>query len=56
MDALPPNFPYLFAAYAAIWTALFFYLFRLLKKEKELRTRLDSLVADLEKKSAETAV
>jgi CcmD family protein len=55
MESLPTNFPYLFAAYAAIWTALFFYLFRLLKKEKELRAQLESLVAELEKERSETS-
>jgi CcmD family protein len=32
----PTNFPYLFAAYAAVWIALFVYLLRLQRKNREL--------------------
>ncbi len=49
MEALPTHFPYLFAAYTAIWLVLFGYLLRLLRKEKDLRAQLDALVAELEK-------
>ena len=30
------NFPYLFAAYAAVWIGLFVYLLRLQRKNREL--------------------
>ena len=55
METVPTNFPYLFAAYAVIWLVLFAYLFRLQRKERELRTQLQTLVADFAKEGATTA-
>ena len=49
METLPTHFPYLFAAYSAIWLVLFGYLVRLLRKERDLRAQLETLVAELEK-------
>ena len=53
MEALPTQFPYLFAAYTAIWFELFGYLFRLVRKERDLRAQLDTLVAELEKQNSQ---
>jgi CcmD family protein len=39
------NFWYLFAAYMVIWTALFFYLLSLARKNRELRDDLQDLQA-----------
>lgn len=49
MAELPIHFTYLFAAYTAIWLVLFGYMMRLLRKEKDLRAQLETLVAELEK-------
>ena len=53
MEALPTHFSYLFAAYTAIWLVLFGYLFRLLRKERDLRAQLDTLVTELEKQNSQ---
>ena len=37
------NFPYLFAAYAAVWIGLFVYLLRLQRKNKELEEEVREL-------------
>ena len=37
------NFPYLFAAYAAVWIALFVYLLRLQRRNRELEEDLREL-------------
>lgn len=37
------NFPYLFAAYAAVWIALFVYLLRLQRKNRELEEEVREL-------------
>jgi CcmD family protein len=37
------NFPYLFAAYAAVWIALFVYLLRLQRKTRDLEEELEEL-------------
>jgi CcmD family protein len=39
----PTNFPYLFAAYAAVWIALFVYLLRLQRKNRELEEEVREL-------------
>jgi CcmD family protein len=39
----PTNFPYLFAAYAAVWIALFVYLLRLQRKNRELEDEVREL-------------
>ena len=39
------NFWYLFAAYMVIWTALFFYMLSLARKNRELRDDLQDLQA-----------
>ena len=54
MEALPTHFPYLFAAYTAIWLVLFGYLVRLLRKERDLRAQLDTLVEELENQNLRT--
>lgn len=42
------NFPYLFAAYNAIWIVFYLFLVRLYKRERTLRQRLESLQQQLE--------
>jgi CcmD family protein len=37
------NFPYLFAAYAAVWIALFVYLLRLDRRSRELEEEVREL-------------
>jgi CcmD family protein len=37
------NFPYLFAAYAAIWIGLFVYLLRLQRRSHELEEEIEEL-------------
>jgi len=37
------NFPYLFAAYAAVWIALFVYLLRLQRRNRELEEEMREL-------------
>jgi len=37
------NFPYLFAAYAAIWLALFLYLLHLGRRSRELEEEIREL-------------
>jgi CcmD family protein len=43
------NFWYLFAAYSAVWTALWVYMLRLSQKNKELQAELKALQAQIEK-------
>jgi len=43
------NFWYLFAAYSIIWTVLGVYMLRLSQKNKELRSELRALQAQIEK-------
>jgi hypothetical protein len=42
------KFPYLFAAYNAIWIVFYLFLARLYKRERTLRQRLESLQQQLE--------
>ena len=37
------NFPYLFAAYAAVWIGLFVYLLRLQRRNRELEEEMREL-------------
>ena len=37
------NFPYLFAAYAAVWIGLFVYLLRLQRRNRELEDEMREL-------------
>jgi CcmD family protein len=37
------NFPYLFAAYAAIWIGLFLYVRRLARRSRELEEEIQDL-------------
>ena len=37
------NFPYLFAAYAVVWIALFVYVLRLARKSRELEDEVREL-------------
>jgi CcmD family protein len=43
------NFWYLFAAYSAIWAALWVYMIRLSQKNKELQAELRNLRTQLER-------
>lgn len=43
------NFWYLFAAYTVIWTAIFAYVTRLSKKNRDLREELCELQAQVER-------
>ncbi|MCB0832051.1 MAG: CcmD family protein [Bacteroidetes bacterium] len=46
------NMPYLFAAFAIIWALLFYYIYRMTKRQKEMMEdiqRLRTLLAEKQK-------
>jgi CcmD family protein len=44
------NLPYLFAAFAAVWLLIFFYVYRMSQKQGQLQEEIDRLKKLIENK------
>ena len=45
------NLPYLFAAFAAVWLLIFFYVYRMSQRQRELQGEIEKLKKILEEKN-----